>query len=163
MLIALDTCVLVFLLEPLPADPARARRWQDVRSAVGRWQSDGATLFIPAPVTAELIADPRQGAVVMDLLGKRYGQLDVRPFDAPAADIAGQVTRAVLQGPRTDSKRCLKFDAMIFATAVRWKADRLATTDERDFGKYAPHLRPGLAIEIEKADAQLGQLTVLGS
>ena len=143
MIVAIDTSALSFLLDlDLPEEPSEALRWQNVRDSVMRWQDAGATLIIPAPVLAELAATPG-AADIAGVLARRFPDLDVRPLDSPAAIIAGAITQPTLtKPPRTEPRPVVKFDALILATAVRWGATKLATTDGRDFNKFVPGLAP---------------------
>lgn len=163
MIVALDTSALSFLIEPeVPADPDEARRWQNVRDSVARFQDAGASIILPAPVIAELAAMPGAQAIAA-LVARRFPLFDIRPLDAKAAELAGRITQATLpKPPRTEPRQVVKFDATIIATAVRWGAGVLATTDGRDFNKFLRPLEPE-RIEVKLADATpRGQVTLTG-
>jgi predicted nucleic acid-binding protein len=162
---AFDTSALVFLIDDAPpADAADARRWQNVRDTMRGLTDAGVTFALPAAVLAELAAG-QHGRAVAALLAKRIGKIEVQAFDAEAALIAGEITQGALAaakaaGTKVADRPIIKFDAMILATALRWKVDQLITTNGRDFAKYLKHTK--LEIDVVHADETRGQVTLLG-
>lgn len=163
---ALDACAIMFILDDvIPQDPVEARRWQNVRATMRSLSDSGANLVIPAPVLTECGAHD-SGVGVAEAIAKRIARVEVPPFDAEAAELAGDIARSMFaaraaSGGGVPGRHILKFDAMIFATAIRWGARKLITTNERDFERLLKHTKK--TIEIVRADDAVGQVTILGS
>jgi len=156
-LVVVDSSVLIFLLESEPADTTRRRRWLGVQSCLEGLEREGTDLVIPAPAVAELESVSPQ----LDALAKRMYRFEVRAFDVQAALVAGRMLRATVSaGVRGDeSKVRVKYDALIAATAVRWGAEAIVTTDTRGFAKYFDAVQS--QIEIRFADGAKGQLAMM--
>ncbi|GAB4111064.1 MAG: hypothetical protein OHK0013_47040 [Sandaracinaceae bacterium] len=160
-----DSSALVFLLaDGVPTIPADARRWQNVRDTVRNMSDAGVTMALPAAVLAELAAS-EHGQAIAQAISRRLGRIEVQAFDAEAALIAGEITQGALAaakaaGAKPVDRPIVKFDAMILATALRWKVDHLVTTNGRDFAKYLKHTK--LEVDVVNADEPRGQVSLIG-
>jgi predicted nucleic acid-binding protein len=117
---AFDADVLIYAA--IPGHPLGRRVHRLFSEATDRHVGIGSVVLLP-----EVLAKPlRDGAtdvvtVIVDLLSR----LDLRPADAPTAEIATSLAAAY---------RLRAADAFHLATAVAAGADRFITSNRKDFG-----------------------------
>jgi predicted nucleic acid-binding protein len=130
-LTVLDAGVVIGVLDA--ADPHHAR----ATSALRRVMAEGDGLAIPASAYAEaLVAPARRGPAAMRTLDELLADLpaDVEP-------ITRQVGKRAAQLRAEHGARLRLPDALVLATALHLRADRVLTTDRR---------WPAVGVQIER-------------
>ncbi len=108
---------------------ALSRRDENVFALLRELRREGAMIFVPAPVLAEVLRGSARDARVHHILNSLDEEVDT---SAPAAREAGRLIGTTL--PRAASA----VDALIVATALEGGAATIVTSDTSDMSRLAP-------------------------
>lgn len=108
---------------------ALSRRDENVFALLRKLRREGAMIFVPAPVFAEVLRGSARDARVHQILNSLDEEVDT---SAAAAREAGRLIGAAL--PRAASV----VDALIVATALEGGATTIVTSDANDMARLAP-------------------------
>mgnify|MGYP001600021521 CR=1 FL=1 len=166
----IDASVIILLLAEEPEAKTEAephRRWTNTRLTMEWAQEKCDEIVVPAPVLAELAHADKASRLVLEAFVECVGaQTRIEPLDQEAAQIAGELLRALLPERKPgEKKHVMKYDVMISAIAHRIVATYLITGDKENnsFPKHlellgsstvlvvAPDLPRGYQTEIAEA------------
>lgn len=134
----MDASALILLLvKPDKGHKDRAR-WETAMSHLRYFEQENSRLSVSAIALAEL---GRHSEELVALLGSHA--IAVVGFDDEAARIAAKLHNETLaarkqQSPATrkENRVCVKFDALIYASAIAEQCSAIATSNSGDFERY---------------------------
>jgi hypothetical protein len=127
--VAIDSMTLVWGVRH-EGDPDQLKR---AKWLFGQLEQEQAQIIVPAVCVAEYLgpADPDDHAAILAAISARF---IIPPFDVQCASLAARLFNAGRSGrPKgtADSRKCLRADTLIIATAITHGAKILYSGDDR--------------------------------